>query len=46
MSQKIALYRPVAQVYDSASALDPYSSNWGLGVNYETTIRNISDSTD
>jgi hypothetical protein len=45
VSQKIALYRPVAQIYDSVSSSDPSSPDWGLGVNYETTIRNVSDFT-
>jgi hypothetical protein len=44
MSQSISLYRPVAQIYDSVASSNPSSSNWGLGVNYENTIRNISDS--
>jgi hypothetical protein len=44
MSQSIALYRPVAQLQDSVSTADPSSPNWGLGVNYENTIRNVADS--
>ena len=45
MKQSIAQYRPVAQVYDSVASLDPSSPSWNLGVNYETTVRNVSDST-
>jgi hypothetical protein len=37
-------YKPNARISETLSSLDPSSSNWGLGVNYETTIRNISDS--
>jgi hypothetical protein len=38
-------YKPNARISETVSSLDPSSPNWGLGVNYENTIRNVSDST-
>jgi len=33
-----------AGISESLLTLNPTQANWGLGVNYENTIRNVSDS--
>jgi hypothetical protein len=45
VSAPLVSYKPNARISESLSTLDPMQTNWGLGVNYETTIRNVSDST-
>jgi hypothetical protein len=45
MSTPQISYKPNARVSETVSGFDPMQTNWDLGVNYETTIRNVSDST-
>jgi hypothetical protein len=45
VSAPLVSYKPNARVSETVSGFSPSQTNWGLGVNYETTLRNVSDST-
>lgn len=44
VSTVLASYKPDARVSETVSGLDPMLRSWGLGVSYEDTFRNVSDS--
>jgi hypothetical protein len=41
MSVSPVSYVPNARISDTVSAFSPSQANWGLGVNYENTYRNV-----
>jgi hypothetical protein len=43
MSASLISYVPNARISVTLSAFNPSQANWGLGVNYENTFRNVSD---
>lgn len=43
MSSTLTSYKPAPRISDTISNYNIMDANWGLGVSYEITIRNISD---
>jgi hypothetical protein len=41
MSASLISYVPNARISVTLSAFNPSQANWGLGVNYENTFRNV-----
>jgi hypothetical protein len=44
VSTSLVTYRPDARVSEAVSVFDSRLRDWGLGVNFEDTVRNVSDS--
>ena len=44
LSVSLISYKPDARVSETVSVFDSRSRDWGLGVNYEDTVRSVSDS--
>lgn len=44
MSQVSKYYQSDLRASDAIATASPTDASWGLGVNYESTLKNISDS--